>query len=61
VTHHAASVVATVKVWSPKLGDRAKVFPEFLDAVDSEMIPVGGEHGLVVRQVLLDARARGPP
>jgi hypothetical protein len=50
-----------VKVWSPKLGDRVKVFPEFLDAVDSEMIPVGGEHGLVVRQVLLDARARGPP
>jgi hypothetical protein len=25
------------------------------------MIPVGGEHGLVVWQVLLDAQARGPP
>jgi hypothetical protein len=42
-------------------GDRVKAFPEFLDAVDSEMIPVGGEHGLVVWQVLLDAQARGPP
>ena len=61
MTHHAASVVATVKVWSPKLGDRVKVFPEFLDAVDSEMIPVGGERGLVVWQVLLEAQTCGPP
>jgi hypothetical protein len=59
VTHHAASVVATVKVWSPKLTTRSRRPP--VPRCGSEMILVGGEHGLVVWQVLLDAQARGPP
>ena len=50
---HGEGVVA-------EAGDRVKAFPECLDAVDSEMIPLGGEHGLVVWQVLLDAQTRGP-